>query len=71
MVANPNNHGAHGAYPCVQAIKSLPFSQRQWDADKKVWTVDRDVLDEALEKLRAEPVHAQILQPPAVSNTLA
>ena len=52
----------------LQAIKSLPFKQRRWDADNKVWSVDKDVLDEALDLLRAAPVHAQIIQPPPVNS---
>ncbi|KAK9808009.1 hypothetical protein WJX73_003435 [Symbiochloris irregularis] len=47
-----------------EAIRSLPYEQRRWDQDNRVWCVVRDALDEALDRLRAAPVHAQISMPP-------
>ena len=53
----------------VQVIKSLPYDMRSWDPGNRVWNVNQSVLEEAVEKLREAPVHAQVSSPPPVSIT--
>ena len=48
----------------VAVIRQL--NQRTWDPDTKTWHIDKSLLDETVEKLRAAPVHAQVSLPPAV-----
>lgn len=51
---------------CLCMLQAVPYSHRGYDPETKIWSVDREMLEEVLEKLRAPPVNARIHMPPQV-----